>query len=134
LPIFTTLDVWNTLSQYLRPALVLQKYKTDNRAILFKGKNKKLIGNLDDDNDLFDAYAIDATAIIEFVLECVKKDPQIAGIIVRSVAFIDVMLKCIAFVMKNCNKQIDTFLYTGLTLLHFLLSYSEEDVFEVILG
>ena len=60
LSLFTTLDIWNMLSQYLKPAFVIQKYKTDPREILFINRNKRLANTQPDENSLFDAYVIDS--------------------------------------------------------------------------
>jgi hypothetical protein len=92
LPIFTTLDVWSVLSQYLKPTIVTKKYTHENRQILLKGKNKRLRSSYEEE-DTMTAFALDAISIVQMALESVKKDPQLASIIVRSVPFVENMFK-----------------------------------------
>lgn len=142
LPIFTTLDVWSILSQYLKPTVVMKKYQNDSRVILYKGKNKRLVSYKDDQANIHEAFALDAISIIQLVLESVKQDYNVATIIVRSVPFIENMLKCIAFILQNHKKMnqkssqsiCDNLFFNATTLLHYLLSFNEEDTFKVLCG
>ena len=101
LPIFTTLDIWSILSQYLKPHNVMKKYSNDHRQLLYKGKNKRLTSFEEENSSKITAFALDSISIIQFVLESVKKDHQLASIIVRSVPFIENMFKCLVFLLKN---------------------------------
>ena len=130
LSLFTTLDIWNILSQYLKPAFVFQKYRNDSREILFINRNKRLSNTQPDESSLLDAYIIDSNSIINFVLESVKSDKSIAGVIVRSVPFLENMIKCLIYTMQHNNKEIDSLLFSGLTLIQYLLAYSEEGTFK----
>jgi hypothetical protein len=142
LPIFTTLDVWSMLSQYLKPSIVMKKYSKDSRAILYSGKNKKLTFHEDENVNLYEAFALDAISIVQLILESVKKDPNIATIIVRSVPFLENMLKWVAFILHNRGELgrdssqgiCDTLFFSSTTLLHYLLSFTEEDTFRVLCG
>ena len=53
---------------------------------------------------LFDAFVLNANAIIQMVLESAKNDQNVSSIIVRSVPFIESLLKCLAFTLKNINR------------------------------
>ena len=81
------------LSQYLKPSIVMKKYSQDSRTVLYRGKNKKLTFHDDESMNLYEAFALDAISIIQLILESVKKDPNIATIIVRSIPFLENMLK-----------------------------------------
>lgn len=92
LPLFTTLDMWSILCQYLKPNVVIQKYDRDTRVVLHKGKNQYL-NRESEGGSLYDAFALDAISILQLVLESVKKDPQLAEVLTRSVPFVENMLK-----------------------------------------
>ena len=53
---------------------MFKKYKSDGRAILYKGKNKRLSKNTEEDALHLNAFAIDSISILSFILESIKKD------------------------------------------------------------
>jgi hypothetical protein len=129
LNLFTSLDIWNTLSQFLKPSVMFKKYKSDGRAILYKGKNKRLSKNTEEDALHLNAFAIDSISILSFILESIKKDSDIAGLLVRSVPFMDCLMEWIDYTMKNSPQEKDTLIFTALTLVHYLIVYNEKESF-----
>ena len=137
LPIFTTLDIWSTLSKFLKPNVLIKRYSKDYRDEEESISKEHFTQS---ESSLFDAFVLNSNDTIQMVLESVKNDHKIASIIVRSVPFIESLLKWLAFIIKNINKLTnvtgqqawDTMFYSSMTLMQYFLYLAEEDTLRSI--
>ena len=138
IPIFTTLDIWSTLSKFLKPNLLMKKYASKECSECKDEISKEYFTQ--NEASLFDAFVLNANAIIQMVLESAKNDQNVSSIIVRSVPFIESLLKCLAFTLKNINRLTeqtgkqawDTMFYSAMTLMQYFLYNAEEDTIRAI--
>lgn len=138
IPLFTTLDIWSTLSKFLKPNSLMKKYLSKGDADETEGVMK--VNFNQNEASMFDAFVLNANAIIQMVLESAKNDQNVSSIVVRSVPFIENLLKCLAFILKNKDKLTertgqqawDTMFYSAMTLMQYFLYNAEEDTIRSI--